>query len=106
MFVGAGEGAATVESCGQIDLLVVAYCRPVTERHAVHAQTRYAAIRENVEAQVAEGLVIVDFVVVMAVALQLDGRQYFHPLGVFIRFARGQEAGFQRGRWWKVAGEE
>ncbi|MNK98388.1 hypothetical protein D3C87_1187500 [compost metagenome] len=106
VFIGAGEGAATVEGCGQVDLLVVANSRPVAVRNAVHAQTGNTAVRVDVEAQVAESLVVADFVVVMAVALQLDGRQHFSPLGVFIRLARRQEAGFQGRRWREVAGEE
>lgn len=91
VFVGAGEGAATVEGCCQVHLLVVAHSGPVAERNAVYAQTGNTTVRVDVEAQVAERFVVADFVVVVAVALQLDGRQHFGPLGVFIRFARGQK---------------
>ncbi|MNG22451.1 hypothetical protein D3C84_1069330 [compost metagenome] len=87
-------------------MLVVANSRPVAERNAVHAQTGNTTVRVDVEAQVAERLVVADFVVVVAVALQLDGRQHFNPLGVFVWLAARQEAGFQGGRRREVAGEE
>ncbi|MNG13675.1 hypothetical protein D3C84_973660 [compost metagenome] len=106
MLVGAGQGAATVQCCSQVDLFVVADGRPVAEWHAIDAQASDAAIRVDVETQVAERLVVADFVVVVAVALQLDGRQHFNPLGVFVWLAARQEAGFQGGRRREVAGEE
>ena len=106
MFVGTGEGAATIEGGGQVDLFVVTQRRPVAEWHAIHTQTRYAAVRVDVETQVAERLVVSDLVVVVAIALQLDCRQHFNPLGVFSRLAFSQKAGFEGGRWREVTGEE
>ena len=106
VLIGAGQRAAAVEGRSQVNLLVVTHRRPVAERHAVDAQAGNAAVRVDVETQVAERLIVVDLVVVVAVALQLDSRQHFNPLGVFVRFARGQEAGFKRGRRREVAGEE
>ena len=106
VFVGTGQGTTAIERGSQVDLFVVAHRRPVAERHAVHTQTGHAAIRVDVEAQVAERLVVVDLVEVMAVALQLHGRQHFDPLGVVIGLAGSQEAAFQGSRWREVAGEE
>ncbi len=71
----------------------------------MHAQTRHAAVRVDVEAQVADRLVEGDLVVVVAVALQLDGRKDFRPDGVVARIAVCDEAGFQRGGRRVVAGE-
>ncbi|RMS43164.1 hypothetical protein ALP66_05741 [Pseudomonas amygdali pv. photiniae] len=106
VLVRAGNRPATVECRHQIDLLVLADFRPVAMRHAVDPQARYAAVRVNIEAQVAERLIVGDLVVMMAVALQLHRRQHFGPGGVFIGFARGQKARFQRSGRRKVAGEK
>ncbi len=95
MLVRAGQRATAIQRRRQVDLLVVADAAPVAERDAVHAQTRHAAVRVDVEAQVADRLVEGDLVVVVAVALELDGREDFRPDGVVARVAVGDEAGFQ-----------
>ena len=106
MLIGTGQRAAAVEGRGQVELLVVADTAPVTVRDAVYAQTCYATVRIDVEAQVADRLVERDLMVVMAVALQLYRGKDFSPYRVVVRIAFGEEAGFQRSGGREVASEE
>src|SRR3989344_4030973 len=106
VFVRAGQGATAIQCRSQVNFFVVTYVRPVAERYAIDAQTCDAAVRIDVEAQVGEGLCIGNFMVVVAVALQLYCGQYFSPLGGIGRVAFSDKAAFQGCRRREVTGEE
>ncbi len=63
--------------------------------NAVDPQAGHAAIGIDVQAQVGPGAVVGDGVIVVAVALHLDGGQYLGPGGIVGRVALGAKAGFQ-----------
>ena len=47
VFIGARQGATAIQCGSQVDLFVVTHRGPVAERHAIHTQASYAAVRER-----------------------------------------------------------
>ncbi|MGF6921286.1 hypothetical protein OKW28_005483 [Paraburkholderia sp. 40] len=89
----------------EIELLGAARAGPVDLRLTVNTQTRDAAVRIDVHAQMRVRARVADFEVVVAIALQRGRRHDLGPLRRLIRLAIHNARRFHRRRRREVAGE-
>ncbi len=105
VLIAAKDGPAAVFDCEQVDKLGLVCSFPVRPNLAVNAESRDAAIRVDVQAQVCARLFVFDQVPVLRIALEFHRRQQLPPAGVFVGRGRIAGASVYRCRRRIVAGE-